>query len=652
MLLIEDRLDAARSHLSSGREESAALIYESILEISPRNVTALKGLAASKLGKGDLKAAHKLATEAVAWSTNDTGALCLLAQIAMLGEQHDQALAAIDQALAAEPFHPEACRIKAGLLMQQDDPRTAERLLSDALARHPTDDSLPAALSQIYMEHGLPAPALELSQKALALSPDRPEFIALVSAQLAALGDHEKALGLIERAHLMEPGNALYMVRLADVLAALGQLTEAKRIAKRVVGLYPHLLSGWSSYAKVMIYRGEGEAGLAELVATARRHPDRIGALITLAAAYRIAGEPAQALRLIEPVLAQATPLGSIQRAQAITLVRDCYLSLGFYEKAAATFSRPELYAALGLPTNSPSAEIAAENPPLSDEERTNQKPDAELIAAFSGASLIVDRGLSNLEALALLRFKPKRARKVNVHGPSGLAQIAELIRHVRFRADDQPGGPQADGAAVAIPLSSIFAFPPTIRGGIAESVPYMQAPPGRLKLWAGSLQKLPRPLVALAWDGTRPGILLEDYRGIFEGFDGTLVSVMWDETRHQLATWPSIIDAGVHFTSLADLAAVIAESDAVIGPDGIPMHVAGAMGRPAALLSFPSTTWYWYEQGGTSVWYPSVSVLKTNAFGNWGNILPELSPKIASFLETLDRTVANSTIRAAGGSA
>jgi hypothetical protein len=178
-----------------------------------------------------------------------------------------------------------------------------------------------------------------------------------------------------------------------------------------------------------------------------------------------------------------------------------------------------------------------------------------------------------------------------------------------------------------------MLALPASLRGGIAERLPYMGAPEERRAIWRRSLAGLPRPLVALAWDGSRPGLLLEDYRPVLKDVRGTLVSVMWDDGRRQLASWPQVIDAGVHFASLADLAAVIAETDAVIGPDGIPLHLAGAMGRPGALLGQPSTPWYWHDDGGRSVWYPSIAVMRSRAFGNWEEKLPDLGERIAGFL-------------------
>jgi hypothetical protein len=129
---------------------------------------------------------------------------------------------------------------------------------------------------------------------------------------------------------------------------------------------------------------------------------------------------------------------------------------------------------------------------------------------------------------------------------------------------------------------------------------------------------------------------MLDDYGSAFEDIKGTLVSIMWDDARPQLAGWPEIIDAGIHFQSLADLAAVIAETDLIIGPDGIPLHVAGAMSKPGLLLTLPNWPWYWHNQDRVSSWYPSIRVLQTKAIGNWSKGIEDISPAIGDFCRAL----------------
>ncbi|MDL2398846.1 tetratricopeptide repeat protein [Rhizobium mayense] len=622
MLLIDERLSAARGHRSAGRNDDASLLYESVLDVSPANIPALKELAAIRLTEGRLAEAMDLAVRAASRANNDCEAFALLAKVALLSDRSDVAAVAIEQGLAQDPHHPEINKLKASTLLQGGDQKAAERLLIAALRHHPDDAGLLTALSQMYLEDGLPEPALTYSRKALAQDPDNADLLALVGSQLSVLGSHAEALPYLERAHLRQPANVPLLSYLAETLLSVGQLTEAHRLAKRVVTLMPHLLSGWQTYVKVMAYRGEAEAALAEFVAIAKQHPEKIEAALTLAGAYRIAGNPAQALRLLQPLATKFATLTPTRKMLAMALIRDCCLTLGLFDKVAATFPQTDLHAMLGLTRQG---------------EKHGETD--ELSAALAETNLVIDGNLSSLDAMVLLRFglrPPQTGLPTRVLGHSSLADIVALMPNKRFAANDMPEADDRDDIVRALPLSYALALPEGIRGTMTSALPYARAPEERREIWHRSLAGLPRPLIALAWDATRPGLLLDDYRAAFSGFQGTLVSVMWDESRHQLADWPLVIDAGVHFTSMADLAAVIAETDGIIGPNGVPMHMAGAMGAKALLLALPNWPWYWHNQDGVSSWYPSVKVLQTGAIGSWATGIEEIAPAIGEFRRSL----------------
>ncbi|MDE1991699.1 MAG: tetratricopeptide repeat protein [Rhizobiaceae bacterium] len=623
MLLIDERLSAARSHRAAGRNDDAVLLYESVLDVSPSNIPALKELAALRLADGRLDVAMELAMRAAAKANTDCDALALLAKAAMLSDRSDIAAVAIEQGLALDRYHPEINKLKAGALLQKGDQKAAERLLIQALTHYPADPGLLTALSQMYVEDGLPGPGLTYSRKALAQDPDNPDLLALVGAQLSVLGNHAEALPYLERAHLLQPANVSLQSYLAETLLSLGQLTEAHRLAKRAVTLTPHLLSGWQTYVKVMAYRGEADAALAEFLAVAKQHPEKIDAALTLAGAYRICGNPAQALRLLQPLTAKFSTMTPTQKTLTMALIRDCCLTLGLFDKVAPTFLQADLHAMLGL-TKSEGKDAAS---------------DDEVAAALGETSLVIDGNLSSLDAMVLLRFglsAQESGSATTVLGASSLGDIVALMPGKRFEANDIPKAEDRDDLVRALPLSYALALPERVRGTMTSALPYVAAPRERREIWRRSLAGLPRPLIALAWDATRPGLLLEDYKSAFDDFEGTLVSVMWDEARHQLADWPVVIDAGVHFSSMADLAAVIAETDGIIGPNGVPLHLAGAMGAKALLLTLPNWPWYWHHQDGVSSWYPSVEVVKTGTIGNWASLVEEVSPAIGTFCQSL----------------
>jgi hypothetical protein len=353
-----------------------------------------------------------------------------------------------------------------------------------------------------------------------------------------------------------------------------------------------------------MIQSGQVEMALARFATVAQQHPDRIAALLALAGCYRVAGRPEGALHLLAPIMDRINLLPLDHRLKAHSLLRDCYLSTGEIERMRQVL-------------------------PLFDPE------DAGVGQAFAEATIIIDRGFSSLEALVLLRFAPRQDAVRAIRGAESLGDLVALIPGVDFSADDLPKDNVDSQTIRAFPLSAVLSLP-ELPAAVSAPQPYIEAASERRAVWRRSLADLPRPLLGIAWDQNRPGLLLDDLRPVLSAFRGTLVSLVWDEGRPQLAAWPEIIDAGRHFSSLADLAAVIAEIDGVIAPDGLAAHLAGGIGRAGCVLSQPNPPWYWHCATGRSTWYPSIQVLTTSQFGNWADRLGDLAEAITAFVDGL----------------
>ena len=77
----------------------------------------------------------------------------------------------------------------------------------------------------------------------------------------------------------------------------------------------------------------------------------------------------------------------------------------------------------------------------------------------------------------------------------------------------------------------------------------------------------------------------------------------------------------------------MIANLDLVIAVDTSTAHLAAAMGKPVWLLNRFDTCWRWLTERQDSPWYPSVSLFRQPALGDWESVLAEVAERLARFV-------------------
>ena len=73
---------------------------------------------------------------------------------------------------------------------------------------------------------------------------------------------------------------------------------------------------------------------------------------------------------------------------------------------------------------------------------------------------------------------------------------------------------------------------------------------------------------------------------------------------------------------TFSDTAAICAHLDQVISVDTSVAHLSAALGKPTLLLLPYRPDWRWGAVGKTSVWYPSVKLLRQTRSEGWKSAL------------------------------
>lgn len=212
------------------------------------------------------------------------------------------------------------------------------------------------------------------------------------------------------------------------------------------------------------------------------------------------------------------------------------------------------------------------------------------------------------------------------------------------LRPMDEPGS--VTGIEAWSPLLSL----PMAMGSPAVGMdqPYLGVDPARIARWRSWLG--PAGLkVGIAWQGN-PKAPVDAGRsaglaalGPLAAIPGVrLVSLQQTAGADQLAATPfgrrilvppPDFDAGPD--AFLDTAALMASLDLVVTVDTAVAHVAGALGRPVAVaLQARDADWRWTPGQTRSPWYPSATLYRQAAPGDWWSAFARIAEDIRSGLE------------------
>ncbi|MDQ2105245.1 tetratricopeptide repeat protein [Azospirillum isscasi] len=242
---------------------------------------------------------------------------------------------------------------------------------------------------------------------------------------------------------------------------------------------------------------------------------------------------------------------------------------------------------------------------------------------------LVADQGFG--DTIQFARYLPMAAALcpdlVVACSPEMLPVVRSLAGGHRAFTTWEEAPPFAAYAALS-GLPGLFG---TTLGTIPAPVPYLSAEPERAARWKDRLDGLlPRGYrrVGLVWAG-RPthgndrnrSLTLERLAPLVALEKTVLVSLQKGPAQAEAARYygaAPMVGLGPELADFADTMAVLTLLDHVVCVDTAVAHLAGAMGRPTAVLLPYAPDWRWLLGRSGTPWYPTVTLHRQPAPGRW----------------------------------
>lgn len=457
--------------------------------------------------------------------------------------------------------------------------------------------------------------AIALYEVALVRSPDHVPAMLGAAAAARANGDHARAVVFLMRADRTEPGRADIAMALGEALAATSRLAEAAAAFERARAVRPLDAGLAASLGRARLAAGDAAGAVSAFEAALRLDPAEPLALDGLGSAFAAAG---RFLEAVEAFRRTGDTGPHADRAAALLALGDM---AGGFADLDAIAARPSW--ADRLP--------AWEGHPL-------DRP----LLAWTGADL-----------LDLLAFAPTLPLARSLVAdlvlvvPRPFVRLASALAGVgRVVADNDDLNGWIEAAGAAAPLVGLPHRLGLTAGSFAPTGPLLAAESMLADRWSARLDLgRGRPAIGLQWSGGLEPADLAPLAGIgdlrfiaLERLPSTMLARSsapsgWEVTgtpvrvEHPGPDFEAGVDARV------DCAALLSRLDAVIAVDGLPLRLAGLLGRPGVALLPAAANWVWRLEGERTPVYPSLSLLRQDPAGSFAALLPTAVQQIRDLL-------------------
>jgi tetratricopeptide (TPR) repeat protein len=532
--------------------------------------------------------------------------------------RHDEALTSFDRALLFKPDHAAGYLGHGNMLMALKRPSEAVHSYDRAIALAPAAVDALANRGRALRELGRYNESLSSYDRALSIKSDEPALLVGRGNTHYAMKSFAASLADYDRAVEMRPDFAEAHSNRGNALREMGRHGEALDACNRALALKPDYNEGYNNRGNALIELNRLTDALTDYDRALEAAPDNVLAWVNRGNALRYLDRAEEAIESFDRAIALAPDLAEAHWNKGLLC-----LSVGDFARGWAGYEwrwRRE--------------------GELQPREFTQPQWRGD---PLPGKTILLHAEQGFGDSIQFIRYLPmvaEKGGKIILEIPDGLVPLAMNAANIDgiYRRGDRL--PHFD---VHCPLMSLpLAFDTTI-DTIPASVPYLQAPGKRAKVWRDRLADMSRPRIGLVWSGKpthkndhNRSIALARLKPLLSVAGTQFVSLQCEYRASDLTALDQLPIRRLDdlLTDFADTAAVIGELDLVIAIDTAVAHLAGAMAKPLWLLVPHIQDWRWLRGRTDSPWYPTARLFRQPQIGDWDGAIAATAKQLADFVK------------------
>lgn len=502
-------------------------------------------------------------------------ALYYAAVIACQENQFKQGIDLARRALEREPPQARVHNLMGKALEREGDHLEAVKSFDAAIALDPDFAEAHGNRAAVLAAAGLPAEALKGFDRALAIDPNAAADWINRGALLHQLGHHEEALASYDKALALVPDDPSVQMNRAGALAMLGRFAEAEAVYDRIIARAPKAATAYAHKALAVKHQGRLDEARKLLEQAHKMQPDDSETTVALAQLMLLTGEWRAAWPLFE------------RRA---ALPQPAYHPLGG--------------------------------------ERWKGQPPGDFRLVVMG-----ERGLTDtVQFSRYAALLAGRGHAVTLLAPPALAPLMRTLPGVERVATAEAELAGDTRRYLWLPLMSAMGALHLTADAVPVQPPYLSAEPERAARWAERIGAQGFK-VGVVWRDGGSGAPLDALAPLAGVPSVRLISLQRGPAANEIAKAAfgtrieQPLDANdTSAEALLDLAGVIAHLDLVVGVDSLPVHLAGALGRPVFVALEAVPDWRWLMGRNDTPWYADMRLFRQELDRQWQPVFERMA--------------------------